>query len=102
MTNNLSERRALLGQVRTLIRCHYYEGYIIGLTWNPGKSDDKEYGNVTAYLSKGTVSGVLPFRKVLSANYEQEIADLVHSCKSYVDKEIALENALDNLKNHDW
>lgn len=90
-----SKRRQLLSDVRSCIRCHYYKGYIIGLQWNPGKSEwDKQFGNVTGYLThpEGQTC-TLPLRLVLTANYQQETDKLKVKCREYVEALIIVDEA---------
>jgi hypothetical protein len=95
MLQAILTRRQTLAEVRSCVRCHYYNSYIIGLQWNPGKGEyDKEFGNVTGYLTEPDGSHyTLAFRVRLTENYQQEVDQLVASCKEYVGKLIAIEQA---------
>lgn len=98
------ERRRLLTDVRSHIRCHVYKHYIIGLQWNPGKSEqDKQFGNVTAYVTEpdGT-NYLLPLRMRLSIKYQEEIAALTENIKSYIDKTEAVAKACKAWREHRW
>lgn len=37
--SQLIKRRQILSNVRSKVKCHFYKSYIIGLQWNPGKSE---------------------------------------------------------------
>jgi hypothetical protein len=102
MVQAILTRRQTLAEVRSQVRCHYYEGYIIGLQWNPGKGEyDWEFGNVTGYLTEpGGKSYTLPFRIRLTANYEEEILNIVENCKIYVQKVEVAASALEALHTH--
>jgi hypothetical protein len=98
----VAERRQVLSEVRSHVRCYYYQGFVIGLEWHRGRGVyDREFGNVTGYINEPSGEYyVLPFRATLTSNYQQEIHDLVENCKDYVRKLKAADAALAALREH--
>lgn len=95
-------RRELLADVRSYVKSEVYRGTVIGLQWNPGKhKEDKEFGNVTAYITRSdNTHYVLAVRLRLTVYYVQEIEDLLNNIKVYIDKLDKAEKAYREVCEH--